>query len=146
MDSLLARRAAERWFLDRGLPSVATRRARLRAGGPRSAPVLVAVATVSACFFVIYLLTDEGGIDSTDELSPVEQVALVILVLAVPVAALIGWLVARMVTDRAQTIVSAAAVGLVTLVWVVEKLRRTESIASVVIGSLMPVSAIVLVL
>jgi hypothetical protein len=35
---------------------------------------------------------------------------------------------------------------LVTVVWLVEKLRRSESIASVVIGSLMPVSAIVLVL
>jgi hypothetical protein len=39
MDSTIAaRRAAERWFLDRGLPSVITRRARLRAIWPRSAP------------------------------------------------------------------------------------------------------------
>jgi hypothetical protein len=109
------RRAAERWFLDRGLPSVVTRRARLRAVWPRSAPVLAGYATLSASSFVTYLLTGRTGLVIDGVPTTVQRIVPVILVLSLPLAAVVGWTVARMVTNHAQAIVSAAAVALVTV-------------------------------
>jgi hypothetical protein len=108
---IAARRAAERWFLDRGLPSVVTQRARLRALWPRSAPALAGFATMALCTTAIYLLTGSARIDVDGEPTAKEWVVLVILVLAIPLAVLSGWLVARMVTNRAQTISAAVSVA-----------------------------------
>jgi len=108
---IAARRAAERWFLDRGLPSVVTQRARLRAVWPRSAPALAGFATLALCTTAIYLLTGSARIDVDGEPTAKEWVVLVILVLAIPLAVLAGWFVARMVTNRAQTISAAVSVA-----------------------------------
>jgi hypothetical protein len=108
---IAARRAAERWFLDRGLPSVVTQRARLRAVWPRSAPALAGFATMALCTTAIYLLTGSARIDVDGEPTAKEWVVLVILVLAIPLAVLSGWFVARMVTNRAQTISAAVSVA-----------------------------------
>jgi hypothetical protein len=111
-----ARRAAERWFLDRGLPSVVTQRARLRAVWPRSAPALAGFAMIAVCVAAIYLLTGSARIDVDGEPTAKEWAVLAILVLAIPLAVLAGWLVARMVTNRAQTIsaVVSVAVGVLS--------------------------------
>jgi hypothetical protein len=62
-----ARRAAERWFLDHGLPSVLTPPARLRSVWPRSAPALAGFATLGLCSLLIYLLTGQTHIDIDGE-------------------------------------------------------------------------------
>jgi hypothetical protein len=109
--TIAARRAAERWFLDRGLPSVVTQRARLRAVWPRSAPAITALAVVSACAVIVYVAlgTTDVKIDADDQLSVAETVALTVIALCLPAAAVGGWLVARMQTNRGQSIASAAA-------------------------------------
>ncbi len=107
---LAARRAAERWFLDRGLPSVVTTRARLRAVWPRSAPALAAYATVQVCVLMVFLLTGTTAIDIDGAPRDKEWIVLAIVVLAVPLALAVGWVIARMVTDRAQNITSTVSV------------------------------------
>jgi hypothetical protein len=109
--TIAARRAAERWFLDRGLPSVVTQRARLRAVWPRSAPAITSLAVVSACAVVVFVLlgTTDVRIDADDDLTVAETVALAVIAACLPLAAVGGWLVARMQTNRGQAIASAAA-------------------------------------
>ncbi|MCW2733518.1 MAG: hypothetical protein JWR13_4334, partial [Mycobacterium sp.] len=55
--------AAETWFLQRGLPSVLTRRARWRRLWRRSAAVLAGYATVAACITVIDIAAGGQDID-----------------------------------------------------------------------------------
>ncbi|MDT5081109.1 MAG: hypothetical protein QOJ80_5746 [Mycobacterium sp.] len=109
--AIAARRAAERWFLDHGLPSVVTRRARLRAAWSRSAPALTGFAVVTGCALTIFLLTGHTGVDIDGEPSAVEWVVLGIVALALPLAAISGWVVARMTTNRAQAITSTISVA-----------------------------------
>jgi hypothetical protein len=113
--ALAARRAAERWFLDRGLPSVVTQRARLRAVWSRSAPTLTGFAVVAGCMLAIFLLTGHTNVDIDGEPSTLEWVVLGILAFCLPLAAVAGWMVARMVTNRAQTITSTIAVAFCAL-------------------------------
>ncbi|HUB57911.1 MAG TPA: hypothetical protein VMB04_22450 [Mycobacterium sp.] len=105
--TVAAHRAAERWFLDRGLPSVLTPRARLQAVWSRSAPFLAATATLDVCSMVTYQMV--GGVDFVGAPALVQRVGLVVTLLALPVAVGIGWIVARMVTDRGHAIVSTVA-------------------------------------
>ncbi|WP_319446232.1 MULTISPECIES: hypothetical protein [unclassified Mycobacterium] len=109
--AIAARRAAERWFLDHGLPSVVTRRARLRAAWSRSAPALTGFAVVTGCALTIFLLTGHTRVDIDGEPSAVEWVVLGIVALALPLAAISGWAVARMTTNRAQAITSTISVA-----------------------------------
>jgi hypothetical protein len=108
--TVAAHRAAERWFLDRGLPSVLTPRARLQAVWSRSAPFLAFSATLDVCSAVTYQMT--GGFEWFDAPALVQRIGLAVALLTLPVAAGVGWIVARMVTDRAQAIVSAVAVAI----------------------------------
>ena len=110
--TVVARRAAERWFLDRGLPAVLTRRARLQAVWSRSAPFLAFSATLDACSLAAYQMV--GGVDFVGAPAVVQRIGLVVTLLALPVAAGVGWIVARMVTNRGQAIVStvASAIGI----------------------------------
>jgi hypothetical protein len=100
-------RAEERWFLDRGLPSVLTQRARLRAIWPRSAPCLAFGATLAACSTATYQLT--GRHEYVGAPIAVQRIGLAVALLALPVAAGIGWFVARMLTDHAQAIISTVS-------------------------------------
>jgi hypothetical protein len=111
---MAARRAAERWFLDRGLPSVLTRTGRLRSVWSRSAPALTSYAVFSACSLVIFLLTG-GTIDIDGRPTTVEWIVLVVIGLAVPLLSLGGWTVARMATDRSQAIASAVSVAFLAI-------------------------------
>src|SRR6185312_7889251 len=95
-------RAAERWFLDNGLPSVLKRRARWRALWPRSAPVLAGYATLMVVALVIFLLAGNIDIDIEGDPTTVEWVELALLTVALPLAALVGWLVSLLHTRRAQ--------------------------------------------
>ena len=105
--TVAAHRAAERWFLDRGLPSVLTSRARLRAVWSRSAPFLAGTATLDACSLVAYRMV--GGVGFVGAPAVVQRIGVAVGLLALPVAAGVGWIVARVVPDHAQAIVSAVA-------------------------------------
>jgi hypothetical protein len=107
---LTARRAAERWFLDRGLPWVLTRRGRLRAVWSRSAPALAGAAIVAVCALAIYLLVGSTTVAIEGEPTPTEWVVLAVVVLALPLAFTVGWIVARIASRRARAVASAAAV------------------------------------
>ena len=110
-------RAAERWFLDNGLPSVVTRRARWRGLWPRSAPVLTGCAALMVVELVIYLLVGNDHVDIDREPTPVEWIVLAVLVLTVPFVIVTGWLVSRLRSTRARFVAStvAAAVALVSV-------------------------------
>lgn len=88
--------AAESWFLERGLPSVLTRRARWRRLWPRSAPVLAAYAALQACILAVYLITGGHDVEITGEPTTSELVVLVIVGLSLPLMAIVGWLVSRL--------------------------------------------------
>lgn len=139
--TVAAHRAAERWFLDRGLPSVLTPRGRLRAVWSRSAPALAGYATVAACLLVIYVLTGEARIDIETEPTAVEWIALAIIGLALPLAAVVGWLVARMVTNRSQAIASGAAVLVAVASAVVQGGGVPVIVTAVIVAAILALTA-----
>lgn len=135
-------RAAERWFLDRGLPTVLTARGRLRAVWPRSAPVLAAVAVLALCELVVYLFSGDQrvNIDSID-LTTDERVVLTVLVLAIPAAPTVGWLVARISSDRIQTVVSSAAVVIAALCDLIQRDPLSLLTTCAVVGATVALTA-----
>jgi hypothetical protein len=105
-----ASRAAERWFLDRGLPWVLPWRALLDAVWSRSTPALAGGAIVAMCMVAVYFLTGRTRIDIEGQPTPVEWVVLAIVMLAAPVACAVGW-ITRMGSPRTRAVVSTAAVA-----------------------------------
>ncbi|HET9892865.1 MAG TPA: hypothetical protein VFQ42_20445 [Mycobacterium sp.] len=87
--------AAESWFLERGLPFVLTRRARWRRLWTRSSPMLAAYAALQACILAVYLITGGHDIEISGEPTTSELAVLIILALALPLMAVVGWLVSR---------------------------------------------------
>src|ERR1700756_5016966 len=92
--------AAESWFLERGLPSVLTTRARWRRLWPRSAPMLAAYATQQACVLPIYLITGGHDVEITGEPTTSELIVLAIVGLMLPAMAIVGWVVSRSRSGR----------------------------------------------
>jgi hypothetical protein len=103
---------AESWFLQRGLPSVLTTRGRWRRLWSRSAPVLAAFATIQSCGVPIFLIAGTHEIRLEDLPTAKEWVVVGIVVAALPLATLVGWLVARIRPRRARGAagITAAAV------------------------------------
>lgn len=110
--------AAESWFLERGLPSVLTRRARWRRLWTRSAPVLAAYAALQACILAIYLITGGHDVEISGEPTTSEWAVLVLLALALPSMAMVGWLVSRSRRRKARAATATVAVLFVTCVGV----------------------------
>ncbi|WP_082122932.1 hypothetical protein [Mycobacterium nebraskense] len=108
--------AAESWFLERGLPSVLTRRARWRRLWPRSAPMLAAYATLQACILPVYLVTGGHDVEITGTPTTSEWVVLVIVGVSLPLMALVGWLVSRSRNGWARATVATASVLVVACV------------------------------
>jgi hypothetical protein len=111
-----ARRAAERWFLDNGLPSVLTRRARWRGLWPRSAPVLAGFAALMVVGLIIHHLVGNIDVDIEGPPTTVGWIVLAVLALTVPFVVITGWLVSRLRSHRARYVAStaSAAVALVS--------------------------------
>lgn len=108
--------AAESWFLERGLPSVLTRRARWRRLWPRSAPMLAAYATLQACVLPVYLITGGHDVEITGEPTTSEWIVLAIIGLALPLMAIVGWAVSRSRSGRTRAGVATIAVVIVACV------------------------------
>ena len=100
---------AERWFLDNGLPSVLTRRARWHGLWPRSAPVLAGFAALMVVALVIHLLVGNVGVDIEGTPTTVEWIVLAALALTVPVVVVTGWLVSRLQSHSTRFLASTAS-------------------------------------
>jgi hypothetical protein len=105
--------AAESWFLRRGLPSVLTTRARWRRLWPRSAPMLAAYGTLQVCVLAVFSIVGGGDIEITDNPTPAEWVVLGIVALALPLMALVGWLVSRLRGTGSRTVAAGISVLIV---------------------------------
>ena len=108
--------AAESWFLERGLPFVLTRRARWRRLWPRSAPILAAYGTLQACILRIYLITGGHDVAITGEPTTSQLIVLAIIGLALPLMAIVGWLVSRSRSGRTRAGIATIAVVTVACV------------------------------
>ncbi len=105
------RRAADRWFLERGLPAVLRPGALVRRLWPRSAPALAAFAVSMAFSVLVVLITGKHTIDIDGQPTRTEWFVLALLVLVLPVAATVGWLVSRTHSVRARTLAAFVSVG-----------------------------------
>lgn len=130
--SVAHHRAVERWFLDRGVPAVLTQRGRLQAVWSRSAPFLAFGATGETCSAATYQLT--GRYDIVHAPVAVQHIGLAVGLLVVPVAAGVGWIVARMVSDHAQAMVSAVAAAIGIAAGAVKGHTFEEHLAYLVMG------------
>ena len=105
------RRAADAWFLDRGLPAVLRPGRLVRRLWPRSAPALAAFAVFMINSAVVVEVTGKHTINIEGGPTRTEWFVLGLVVLVLPIASLVGWLVSRISTVRGRTI--AATVSLV---------------------------------
>ena len=107
------RRAADLWFLERGLPAVLRPGALVRRLWPRCAPALAAFAVCMANSILVVLVTGKHTVDINGEPTRTEWFVLGLLILVLPVAATVGWLVSRIRSVRTRTVVSSVSVGVV---------------------------------
>ncbi|MFG1931959.1 hypothetical protein ACGFK1_15100 [Mycobacterium sp. NPDC048908] len=105
------RRAADAWFLDRGLPAVLRPGALVRRLWPRSAPALAAFAVFMVNSAVVVATTGQHTIDIDGHPTRTEWFVLALLVLVLPVAVVVGWLVSRISTVRGRTVAATVAVA-----------------------------------
>jgi hypothetical protein len=103
---------AESWFLERGLPAVLTPRGRWRRLWSRSAPLLAGNATMQCCGILIVLLTGDREVYIEELKTPTHWVVLGIILGALPVAVLVGFLVSRLPHTRIRTLAGLAATAI----------------------------------
>ena len=106
------RRAADAWFLDHGLPAVLRPGALVRRLWPRSAPALAGFAVFMVNSALVVVITGKHSIDIEGNPTRSEWFVLALLVLVLPVAVLVGWLVSRIATLRGRTVAATVAVSL----------------------------------
>ena len=109
MIDVTQRRAADAWFLDRGLPAVLRPGALVRRLWPRSAPTLAGFAVFMANSALVVAITGKHTIDIDGHPTRTEWFILALLVLVLPIAALVGWLVSRIATVRARSVAATVA-------------------------------------
>jgi hypothetical protein len=114
MIDVAQRRAADAWFLDRGLPAVLRPGALVRRVLPRSAPVLAAFAVFMANSALVVAVTGKHTIDINGRPTRTEWFVLVLLILVLPIAVLVGWWVSRISTVRGREV--AATVALIVAI------------------------------
>jgi hypothetical protein len=106
------RRAADAWFLDHGLPAVLRPGALVRRLWPRSAPALAGFAVFMVNSALVVAITGKHSIDIEGNPTRSEWFVLALLVLVLPIAVLVGWLVSRIATLRGRTVAATVAVSL----------------------------------
>jgi hypothetical protein len=111
MIDVTQRRAADAWFLDRGLPAVLRPGALVRRLWPRSAPALAGLAVFMANSALVVAVTGEHTIDIDGHPTRTEWFVLGLLVLVLPLAVLVGWLVSRIATVRGRSVAATVAVS-----------------------------------
>jgi hypothetical protein len=109
MIDVTQRRAADAWFLDRGLPAVLRPGALVRRLWPRSAPVLAGFAVFMANSALVVAVTGKHTIDINGHPTRTEWFVLALLILVLPIAVLVGWLVSRIPTVPGRTVAATVA-------------------------------------
>jgi hypothetical protein len=104
------RRAADAWFLARGLPAVLRPGALVRRVWPRSAPALAAFAVFMVNSALVVVITGKHTINIEGQPTRTEWFVLALIVLVVPIASIVGWLVSRISTLRGRTVAATVAV------------------------------------
>ncbi|MDX1872838.1 hypothetical protein SBI67_11950 [Mycolicibacterium sp. 120266] len=101
---------AHAWFLRRGLPTVLRPGVLARHLWQRSAPALAVLAVFLANSVAVVAITGKHTIDINGSPTRNEWFILVLLVLVLPVAAAVGWAVARIEGLRGRAVAAAASV------------------------------------
>ena len=109
MIDVTQRRAADAWFLDRGLPAVLRPGALVRRLWPRSAPALAGFAVFMANSALVVAVTGKHTIDINGHPTRTEWFVLALLILVLPIAVLVGWLVSRIPTVPGRTVAATVA-------------------------------------
>jgi hypothetical protein len=112
MIDVTQRRAADAWFLDRGLPAVLRPGALVRRLWPRSAPALAGFAVFMANSAVIVAATGKHTIDIYGHPTRTEWFILALVVLVLPIAVFVGWLVSRISTVRRKSVAATVAMAI----------------------------------
>ena len=105
--------AADRGFLSRGLPAVVRPSALVRRVWSRSAPALAGLATVAANSILIVAIGGQHTVDIAGRPDLAESFVLGLLALALPVAFLTGWLVAKIDSPAQRVLASYVAVAVI---------------------------------
>lgn len=109
------RLAGERWFLQRGLPAVLRPGALARGVWTRSSPALAAFAVMMAWSILIVAITGEHTIDINGTPTRTDWFVLATVAVALPSAAVVGWLVSRTPDPRIRGAVSALSLAVAAL-------------------------------
>lgn len=107
--------AAENWFLQRGLPSVLTPRARWRRLGQRSAPALAAFATFSIALVLISRIAGGAAINIDEDPTPEEWLIIVLLIIMIPTSVVAGFAVNRIATMRGRVVAAGVAAAVILI-------------------------------
>lgn len=139
------RRAADRWFLERGLPAVLRPGALLRRLWPRSAPALAAFAVTMLNSILVVFVTGKHTINIEGQPTRTEWFVLGLLILVFPVAALVGWLVSRIRSNRGRSVAAAVSLGAVVIAGIVggpsERIITNLVFEAVVVASALALTA-----
>lgn len=103
--------AAERWFLEHGLPAVLRPGTLVRRVWTRSAPALAAFAVMIAWSILVVELSGKHTIDIDGTPNRTEWFVLGAVVLVLPSAGFVGWLVSRTADQRKRGWVSTATIA-----------------------------------
>ncbi|QZT65227.1 hypothetical protein [Mycolicibacterium austroafricanum] len=109
------RRAAERWFLQRGLPAVLRPGVLVQRVWTRSAPALAGLAVTMVFSTLVVVVTGEHTIDIDGTPTRAEWFIIGVVVVVLPTAALVGWLVSRTDDLRLRGAVSTASLAIAAL-------------------------------
>lgn len=107
--------AAERWFLDQGLPTVLRRGALVRRVWSRSAPALAGLAALAANSIVVVRVSGHHTVDIDGRPDLTEGFVLALLAVALPGALLTGWLVSRLDSSSARVTAASVALGVIVV-------------------------------
>jgi hypothetical protein len=106
---------ADQWFLSRGLPAVVHRSSLIRRLWSRSAPALAGLALIAANSVAVVAISGEHTIDIAGRPDLRESLVLGLLVVALPLAALAGWLVSRIESPGRRSVAATAALAAIVL-------------------------------
>jgi hypothetical protein len=107
--------AAARWFLSRGLPAVLRPSALVHRAWSRSAPALAALAVVALNSMIVVAVSGQHTVDISGRPDLPEGVVLTLLAVMLPVAALAGWLVSKIESNRKRLLAADIAAGVIAL-------------------------------
>lgn len=106
---------ADRWFLSRGLPAVVHRSSLLRRLWSRSAPALAGLALIAANSVAVVAISGQHTIDIAGRPDLRQSLVLGLLAVALPLAALAGWLVSRIESPGRRSVAATAALAVIVL-------------------------------